>query len=322
MVACCVVFAASTLHCAVASGAKPDAFDLLRGVEKARKKLKSGRAKIAVVKRSHDGDRHETKIRLDFLFSGANRSFVQRQRELIVNGLGPEADENLKKLKAMRGDREKFVKAGLGNFKDAEIRTVVAGDEVLTYTRGDGTTIKDTSASHIYYGFDPRVLGISVWHSTDRTIRQELSYPIALSIELLGREKLNGHSTWRVRVVDKYQQQYTYWIENVEGFPMHRVEMKTPFQRRRITAKYNKKGTAWPLPERVVLEEFKRPGLNKVASTVTYDISNVEFGIPVEASRFTLAGLKMAKGVPVADIRIRRRIGYWDGRQVVPNLPK
>ncbi|MEX2118256.1 MAG: hypothetical protein WD847_01495 [Pirellulales bacterium] len=35
----------------------------------------------------------------------------------------------------------------------------------------------------------------------------------------------------------------------------------------------------------------------------------------------TLAGLNLPIGTPVSDIRIRRRLGYWDGKKLIANPP-
>jgi hypothetical protein len=41
--------------------------------------------------------------------------------------------------------------------------------------------------------------------------------------------------------------------------------------------------------------------------------SNAQFNVTIDPATFTLAGLGMAVGTPVSDIRIHRGIGYWTG---------
>jgi hypothetical protein len=309
------------LRCFAADGgARPKALDLLHGVERARMKVKSGRLKIDIEGR-YDGRRSVRRVQLQARFSGAKRWFEQFQRELVLNGTGREADENMKKLKEMRFDEEKFVKAGFGKFRNAEIRSIVKDSTLLKYSKGSGATINDISKGSSNYNFDPRVLGISVWHGVNDSVTRDLGYAGAKSTKVLGREKVNGHQTWKVQVVDKYNQQRTFWIENTEGFPVHRSEFRANHQRRRVTAHYSKKGKAWPLPERLVIESYQYGHPDKISQKSTFKITEVALGGHVDDALFGYAGLRMRVGTPVADIRIKRRIGYWDGTRIVERLP-
>jgi peroxiredoxin len=48
--------------------------------------------------------------------------------------------------------------------------------------------------------------------------------------------------------------------------------------------------------------------------------TNSRFNVPVDPASFTLAGLGIAIGTPVSDIRIHRSIGYWTGAGLSENL--
>ncbi|MGI9518370.1 MAG: hypothetical protein ACR2NP_15045, partial [Pirellulaceae bacterium] len=72
------------------------------------------------------------------------------------------------------------------------------------------------------------------------------------------------------------------------------------------------------LPATVRLENRRDDELRRYRN-----ISLTEFEeTPVDDEVFTLKGLGLERGIPVTDIRIHRRIGYWDGTKLVDDPPR
>jgi hypothetical protein len=48
-----------------------------------------------------------------------------------------------------------------------------------------------------------------------------------------------------------------------------------------------------------------------------------EIGNPIPPETWTLTGLNLPAGTPVSDLRIHKRIGYWDGKGLSkkPSIP-
>ncbi|GAA4428612.1 hypothetical protein GCM10023155_19260 [Bremerella cremea] len=49
-------------------------------------------------------------------------------------------------------------------------------------------------------------------------------------------------------------------------------------------------------------------------------VPGADFGKSLAPSTWKLAGLEMAQGTPVSDLRVKQRMGYWDGDSLTPNF--
>lgn len=308
------------------AGNAPDPHALLQGVEASRLAIPSGHIEWLV---SSLDLRHPRStagpIRLVAVFQGESRRFDQYQRILMTDGSGPDGGADARrKLEAMGGDWEAFVRAGLGHFEDVHIRTAFDGTQLLHYEGMGGANVGDLARGAPDYCLDPRIFGITVTHGKTRTISSCLAYRDARSVELVGPERVGGHSTWHVLVHDKRGSQRHFWVEDAEGFRVHRCEQIDDFgklyQHWITQSEYSQPVAAQPLPVKTVTNRYDRDG--RAISVVTFTQVRARYGVSVDPKAWTLAGLELPIGTPVTDTRIHRRIGHWDGEGLSQTLPE
>src|SRR6059036_3301515 len=61
--------------------------------------------------------------------------------------------------------------------------------------------------------FDPRCLGLRTYLLVGSAIEDCLAYGNAKSIELVGKEAVEGIAAWHVRVKSRYDESLDFWIE-------------------------------------------------------------------------------------------------------------
>ena len=321
---CLILFCLAHLICerCAARGALPDPVALLRGVENARVSVRSGRLEMTIVQNYPQLPRRgRDTIHLDASFDGINRRYDQRQRTLVINGSGErDADAKFKRLRSMGEDYEAFVAAGLGRWRDTHVRSAYDGVQFMQYAEEMGSHVMDPSKGTAEFVFDPRTLGITVYSRIDDTVANFLAYRDAKSVTLEGEERVDGHPTWHVHVIDKYDQSKNFWIEDAQGFPVRRSTFEFAGARVVVTSEYEDSRAGSPLPIKVRNEQFDRDQKLWMETTITVDKSR--YGVPVDPKLWTLAGLDMPLGQMVIDDRINRVIGHFDGEAVSPNLPE
>ena len=304
-----------------AEQAPPDPVALLQGVEAARAKVRSGRMEMRLVeakpKLSNPG---ETIVRLNVSFEGVNRRMDQYQRSLFIDGGNPTTTAvNEKKLRAMGEDREAFVAAGLGHWKDTHVRSAYDGAQLMQYSEDLGAYVKDASKGTPDYVFDPRILGISTQYLISKTVPIFLAHHDAKSVSMVGAEELDGHRTWHVRVVGKNDQDRHFWIENSADFKVRKSESISRNSKSTVTARYLEDQTIG-LPKWVELREYDRD--DTLSRVVTITVEKAEYNVSVDPKQWTLAGLGMPLGEMVIDQRIHRVVGHFDGEGLTPQLPE
>ncbi len=302
-------------------GGTPDPRVLLQGMENARLHIPSGRIEWEVI---YLDKRHpkagESRKRLIVVFEGDKRRFDQYQRILWIDGTKPNAALANNKLEAMGRDSEAFVRAGLGQFKDVHIRSAYDGAQYMQYNEEMGAYIRDVTKGSADYAFDPRIMGMSVWYDLNTSVSSAIGHRDAKSIEMVGPEEVGGHRTWHVRLLDKSDRERHFWIEDKEGFRVHKCELRSQYQHLTTEPEYAELGMDQPLPIRVVVRDYDRDGKSLVGE-VTFVQKQAKFGITVDPKAWTLAGLGLPIGISVSDERINRGIGHWDGEGLTPNLP-
>lgn len=204
--------------------------------------------------------------------------------------------------------------------KTTESRSIFDGTQALIFSEGSAT-LRDMAQATPDYLFDPRMLGITTTYHWDGGVRSSLGYMNATSVALVGKEVIDGKTTWHVSVLDSYKQKLDFWIEPRVGFPVLRHEFSIGHQRNVTTSQYegaDSRGASAVLPRRSKTESFLD---GRLADVRTVTVERVEEGISVEPSTWTLAGLEMPRGTPVSDIRTHQRMGYWDGSALVSEPP-
>jgi hypothetical protein len=296
----------------------PDARALLQGVENSRQATPPGRLEWEVTHLDHRQPKAGvSRTRLVVAFDGLKRRFDQYQRILWIDGSKPGSGDGAKKLKAMGGDREAFVRAGLGEFRDVHIRSAFDGSQFMQYNEEMGAYIRDASKGSADYAFDPRALGISVWNTLDSDVPSSLGYRDGKSVAMVGPEVVGGHPSWHVLVMDKLDRERHFWID-ARDFRVYRVELRSKYQHYISEPEYDEPEELRNLPSRVVIRNFGRDG--NLNDEVTFTaIKRQECSI--DPKNWTLAGLGMPLGEMMIDERTHRVVGHYDGEGLTPSLP-
>ena len=300
----------------------PDPIALLRGVEAARAAIPPSRLEMTIRDRDpKKPKRGEIATRLTIVFSGANRRFEQDYRALTIDGSGPDGGRELNaRLQEMEDDREAFVRAGLGKWKDMNTRSAFDGGQLMRYDAGAGTQITDPSKGSGDYMFDPRTLGISVWFDITTNVANYLGYRDAKAVDLIGEEEVEGHRAWHVRVSDKRKQEKHFWIGDAPGYLVYKSELIGGNSRWVLTSEMAGAGEGNPLPVKVVAREYGQDGALEHERVFTLD--RAAYDVAVNPNNWTVAGLGMAVGETVTDVRIHRVIGHWDGEGLTESYTK
>ena len=156
--------------------------------------------------------------------------------------------------------------------------------------------------------FDPRILGASPWLSAPKTAR-ELLFPSDSKWEFSLRSESDHIDDvpcvvirWRTNGVVQ-----DYWIDVENGFLVRRI---IDYNNRYEFVSQYADGAV--LPYRVTRLRTDRERRTPLSKT-TFEISNLQLS-PIEDGVFSMAGLQMEIGEPMADARLQERIGYWNGR--------
>jgi len=293
---------------------EPDPLQLLLAVAQARQRIISGSMEFQLSFEHFNyfgsGRRVTNDFRLVALFEGPKRRYEQFDREYSYTYSADEAVAADITRRADSMSREAAVRAGLLNPFESHHVTVYDGSALLDYWETDGKpahmTIDDPGKGSAQFVFDPRCLGLGTALSADSTVENCLAYSEAKSIALVGEETVEGVSAWHVQVQSRYQARLDFWIEIARPTRVLKQAYGSDF----TLSKYDDANARDPLPTEVTTMMFR----NESPAFCTRLIrSNSRFNVPVDPASFTLAGLGIAHGTPVTDVRIHRSIGYWTG---------
>ena len=304
---------------------EPDPLKLLQGIAQARQRIDSGSMELLLsADRITPGRKQTSQRRIAVQFDGPKRRFEARQREYsyipFANDDSPEAKESIRQADSM--DHEAAVRAGLLKGFEAHEITASDGATLVRYQEIDGeangTTVDDPakgSASSAAYFFDPRCLGLDPSSSYSSTIEACLGYIEAKSIRLIGKESVEGLSAWHVQVESKYGETLEFWIDVAQPTRVLKKSVRNNF----AVSKYDEANPRDPIPIEVTAMISARNGSPELGTH--FIRSNAQFNVTIDPAVFTLAGLGMALGTTVCDLRIHRIIGYWTGTGLTESPP-
>lgn len=312
---------ASTARAAMEDApANPDPLALLEGVAAARYRFASGSLELRVVRQHHRPDRtEETEERLAIQFDGTKRRFEMTAREYRYAYDPVETRQEAIRAQADALSREAAVAAGLLEPFEARRITIYDGSALLQYSEVDGgsegTQITDPGRGLADYVFDPRCLGLSPSLSIEESIEDCLGFRGAKSLRTVGQEAIDGIPAWHLEVVTAYDEVRQIWIPVAR--PKRVVKVAGGWGE--CLAQYHDAESDPALPVSVTRRSFRNGTLD-----FEWQIrrANTHLDDTIDPETFTLAGLGMAVGTPVADVRLRRRIGYWTGSGLAEALPK
>jgi RNA polymerase sigma factor (sigma-70 family) len=294
-----------------AATTEPDALNLLRGVARARNAIRSGQMEFdAAYYDPARGVKGTNFVKIKASFDGIRRRFEEFDREYSYVGEANE-DTNLQ-AQADKMPYGHAVEAGLLKpFQSHRVKSY-DGTRVLVYEEDEGqlfqTQVENPGEAGPYV-FDPRCLGISPWGFVSDTIESCLAYDHADSVALVGEESVEGVSCWHVRV-RRNSMDSDFWLEKAHPARV----LKHTFNGSVVVGKYDDANPGDPIPVEV-MESLPHgtSGGGTAVSVTRLSRHNTQYNVSLDPASWTLAGLGMKIGTPVADHQLMRRIGYWNG---------
>lgn len=232
---------------------------------------------------------------------------------------------------------EQYRISQLGSTGEVTSVAVFDGEQLISYDGKDSTVITDPEKrATTTLAFDPRTLGLSTGLYSDLTLKKNLAYHAGTDVKLVPIDDATPVTNRvRIELTDEFSQTIHFDIEPRGGYPVHRYSKTIPFQERSgIFTQYVTESEYWDakddvwlprdlwFPRRMVMYTLRRGDPNQRHDDMMVEFERPEFvaGFPPET--WTIEGLSLPSGQPVADLRIKRRVGYWDGKQLVESLPK
>ena len=262
--------------------AAPDPITLLKGVESAREQIPPSRLII--------------KSRYIFLASPS---------EIITNG-----GEYL----VIFNRERRYFKLITG---DPAIQTLFTGSEAIVYDGTPMVEIRNLDMQKTEYLFDPRIIGITFWYGWKDTIHGCLSLgDQASKIELIGKEQIDNKDVWHIRLTKENDPYLVrdFWIDDKNNFRVYQCKdcfsNGTNLECNISKSYYESEEYPW-LPSRVEIEIH-----NDIKQRIQVLKGTANLKIP--ENQWSLAGMEIPKNIEVTDIRVLRRIGYWDGKRLIP----
>ncbi len=209
------------------------------------------------------------------------------------------------------GDKRRFITDPKSGHDE---RAVFNGSEVITY-RADNeqAEICNITGGNLMCLFDPRLIGLSPYFQWPERVDVLIPYRTATKIEMVGRELVGSNQAWHVRVLmppPAYSSDF--WID--AEFRVHRHDMISV----ETWSFYDNREYPW-LPTRVESKEYDAKHM--LTSERVCKILEARTNIKLPESTWTISGLNMPTGlpnmplgIPVIDLRLHQRVGYWTGK--------
>lgn len=171
--------------------------------------------------------------------------------------------------------------------------------------------------------FDPRLIGILPLYRPELTLDDRFAYRRATSGELAGSETIRDASTTKVRMVDRFGQTVTFWIEPQAPFRVHRYEVTVSEEQGGI-ASHTVVDSIFPeeaslkwMPQTVTVNRFKNPRDESSTATIILQLELPTTEVSFSKDTWTLAGLGLPAGQAVIDTNTQR-VRVWNGTELVP----
>lgn len=304
----------SSSYTSPATAENPDPIALLRGVEQARSEIKSGRVEMKVLMESFVPWSQRNEYHLVITFNGEVRTARQRYKTLHFVG----GDHNAE-LRQLKGDREALVRQGKAAWSDADYRSAWDGVNFCQiHSDGEGASYQPTGGGTSAFIFDPRLLGLLHLPLRNLTLAHCMNHHQAEEVRVVGKDNIAGRQTWHV-LVRMLKHEKHFWIENQKPYRVHKFILLTEREETVVTSTYPEQAQTVDLPTEVVMTRHDRK-LGKDVNRWTVQVTDAKLNIPISPQVGTLASLILEPGEEVADERIHRRLGYWNGTGLSSDL--
>lgn len=216
------------------------------------------------------------------------------------------------------GQRRRFEQFAGGCLKEGEV-ILVNDRELWGYRRKEyeDLQIYDMERSFGVRGdtaFDPRLIGLGdIMMAANETLRQLLWIDCCDRVKVLGREEVNGISTWHVHATWNNAIS-DFWIEE-PSFRVHKCVTLCPGIRVEDISEFDPKDRTFPFPKHVEVTREEGKKWRRLEITV----KSFEFDKSIPAERFTMKSIGLPVNTMINDYRINRILGYWDGTGISKN---
>ncbi len=191
------------------------------------------------------------------------------------------------------------------------------GSNVVSFDGSRSVTICDTDQASADYLFDPRLLGITTTYTWGETVKTAVPCRGIKQLALIGADHINRHSVWHVHLIDSYDQQINLWIDSEHGFKVYRYDFNVIGETNSTLAYYDDQSYPW-LPSRV--ETSYRGGKDgSILAGRSIFILKAKANIKLPKNTWTIAGVRPSIGAAVVDLRMKMRLGYWNGHGLSEN---
>ncbi|QDU05407.1 hypothetical protein V6x_51440 [Gimesia chilikensis] len=197
------------------------------------------------------------------------------------------------------------------------------GEKLISFDGKNSCVITSPTKPASILGFDPRIIGITPVYNASMNFEDQIAYQDAKSFESIKEENLDQINTPMIKLVDRFDQEVSFWVQPTKDFRVlkHQVVIFDDEQavlRYETLCEFSESSPISWIPSKVVTTQFDSNGNTNLKSTVLIKQIDVKDSFPRDI--WTLKGLSLPVNQPVADIRIKKRIGYWDGKRLSKTL--
>lgn len=208
--------------------------------------------------------------------------------------------------------------------------SVFDGDRFLSYDGGNSATIStpDRRAT-VSFAFDPRSLGFSTGLYSDLTLEENIAFHSATNVvisEIPVNRRMPG--LIGIELTDRFQQRIRFEIEKSAPYRVHYYSKTIPRQDGAgVFTKYVTESEYWEdqsrtwVPKKLRMYTLDEGREDHRVDTMAVDFDKPEIVTAIDPGVFSISGLSLPFGQPVADLRIHERIGYWNGTGLVKDVP-
>jgi hypothetical protein len=196
------------------------------------------------------------------------------------------------------------------------VRMVFDGTNVMRFDGIKSVTVRNLDSLTSDYFFDPRVLGITADYAWSWDIPSALRYQHATNVSLVGLDQIGTNNAWHVRVATS-KIRCDLWVDPVHRFRVYRFEEHFRNGGYRTSESLYDSQTLHDLPSSVSGTNYNAKGI-----PVWIQQISILSAQPNTQSSGTWGLQKL--GIPlnaeVIDVRSMSLLGYWNGKDLVPEM--
>ncbi|MDB5340314.1 MAG: hypothetical protein JWN70_5933 [Planctomycetaceae bacterium] len=207
--------------------------------------------------------------------------------------------------------------------------SVYDGTRLLLYDGNNSATISTPDHRTSTLAFDPRSLGLATGLYSDLLLETNLAYRAAEDIVIaeipVARQQpgLVG-----IELTDRFGQRIHFEIDDRAPYRLRYYSKTIPrTDGKGVFVKYVTESEYWAdqpeswIPRKLTMYTLEEGRADRRRVDMIVDLERPESVAAFDPSIWTISGLSLPFGQPVADLRIRERIGYWNGKELVKDVP-